>query len=268
MPSPFPGMDPFIESQSWEDFHTSFMSAIRDAIVDAVRPNYTVKVEQRIYLETHDPSTPVQSLVADAALYKTNRAPSLQMEESEGGLAVMTETEIEIKTCTIPYIEEHRETFLTIRRGKPSEVVTVIELLSPTNKRKGTDGRLQYTEKSSALLKTSAHFVELDLLRNGERTLVSEPPSGDYFAMISRAERRPNVEVYGWRLLSRLPVIPIPLAGKDPDVKLDLQQAFTLVYDRAGYDYALDYQQPVIPTLTEAEAAKLKAKLPPVQPKG
>ena len=260
MPSPFPGMDPFIESQKWEDFHTSFMAAIRDAIVVAVRPKYIVEVERRIYLETHDSSTPVQSFIADAAMINTGRAPAMDREESDGGLAVMTETTVEMKTCTIPFVEEHRETFLTIRRGKPSEVVTVIELLSPTNKRKGTDGRQQYTDKSSALLKTKAHFVELDLLRNGERTLVSEPPAGDYFAMISRAERRPFVEVYGWRLLNRLPVIPIPLAGSDPDVKLDLQQAFTLVYDRAGYDYALDYQQPVAPALTEAEAARLKPK--------
>ncbi len=260
MPSPFPGMDPFIENQKWEDFHTRFITAISDAIVASVRPRYTVEVERRIYLETHDPSTPVQSFVADAALMRTNRAEALRPDESEGGLAVLTDAQVEVKTCTIPFIEEHRETFLTIRRGKPSEVVTVIELLSPTNKRKGTDGRQQYTEKSAALLKTKAHLVEIDLLRNGERTLVSEPPAGDYFAMISRAERRPFVEVYGWRLLNRLPVIPIPLAGDDPDVKLDLQQAFTLVYDRAGYDYSLEYQQPVIPALSEAEAAKLKTK--------
>jgi hypothetical protein len=253
-------MDPFIENQKWEDFHTRFLTAISDALVTSVRPFYTVEVERRIYLEAHDPTTPVQSFIADAALLKTGRKPALQSEESQGGLAVLTETELEVKTCTIPYIEEHRETFLTIRRGKPSEVVAVIELLSPTNKRKGTDGRQLYTEKSSALLKTKTHFIELDLLRNGERTLVSEPPAGDYFAMISRAERRPFVEVYGWRLLNRLPIIPIPLAGDDPDVKLDLQQAFTLVYDRAGYDYALDYQQPVTPALTEAEAARLKAK--------
>ena len=258
MPSPFPGMDPFIESQKWEDFHTSFIAAVRDAIVAAVRPKYVVEVERRIYLETHDPTTPVQSFIADAALMNTGRESVPQTEESEGGLAVLTETTVEVKTCTIPYIEEHRETFLTIRRGKPSEVVTVIELLSPTNKRKGTDGRQQYTEKSASLLKTKTHLVELDLLRSGERTLVSEPPAGDYFAIISRAERRPFVEVYGWRLLNRLPVIPIPLAGSDPDVKLDLQQAFTLVYDRAGYDYALDYQQAVTPPLTEVEARRLK----------
>jgi hypothetical protein len=253
-------MDPFIESQKWEDFHTSFIAAVRDAIVVAVRPKYVVEVERRIYLETHDPSTPVQSFIADAALLKTHHQPEPRTEESEGGLAVLTETAVEVKACTIPFIEEHRETFLTIRRGKPSEVVTVMELLSPTNKRKGTDGRQQYNEKSSALMKTKTHFVELDLLRSGERTLVSEPPAGDYFAMISRAERRPFVEVYGWKVLNRLPVIPIPLAGDDPDVKLDLQQAFTLVYDRAGYDYAIDYQQPVSPPLSEAEAARLKSK--------
>lgn len=259
MPSPFPGMDPFIESQNWEDFHTRFLTAISDAIVTAVRPRYVVEVERRIYLETHDPETPVQTFVADAALVNLGRA-ILPAEESDGGVAVMQKTSVEPKTCTIPFEEEHRETFLTIRRGKPSEVVTVIEMLSPTNKRKGTDGRRDYTEKSSALLKTKAHFVELDLLRCGERTMISSPPPGDYFAMISRAKRRPLVEVYGWPLLHRLPIIPIPLAGEDPDVQLDLQQVFNLVYDRAGYDYALDYDQPITPELSQTELDWLKSK--------
>jgi hypothetical protein len=259
MPSPFPGMDPFIESQKWEDFHTSFLTAIRDYMVPGLRPKYAVDVERRIYLETND-SIPVQSLVVDAAILKPTKNSS-HLSSEQGGVAILQETEIEPRVCTIPYDEEHRETFITIRRGKPSEVVTVIELLSPTNKRPNTNGRQIYKEKTAALLKTRANFVELDLLRNGERTLVSNPPPGDYFAMVSRARMRPNVEVYGWRLLQRLPVIPIPLADADPDVKLDLQSVFASLYDRAGYDYTLDYRQAIEPALTEEQLSKIKLPL-------
>ncbi len=251
MPSPFPGMDPFIESQKWEDFHTSFITAIRDALVPAVRPKYIVDVERRIYLERIDPTEPVQTLVADAAIY--HRFDHLSEVSSRGNVAVANEPSIKPKICTIPYFEEHRETFIRIRRGSPARVVTVIELLSPTNKRKGTEGREQYLDKTHALLKTSASLVEIDLLRGGERSAVSDPPPGDYFAMVSKPKPRPLAEVYAWSLADPLPRILIPLSIEDPDVPLDLQEAFNLVYDRAGYDYAINYKLPIAPPLSEIE---------------
>jgi len=240
-------MDPFIEGQKWEDFHASFITAIRDVLVPAVRPRYIVDVERRIYLELSDPAEPVQMLVAGAAIY--HRVDHL----SEGSVAVANEPSIKPKVCTLPYFEEHRETFITIRRGLPARVVTVIELLSPTNKRKGTEGRDQYFDKIHALLKTSVSLVEIDLLRGGERPAVSDPPPGDYFAVVSKPKPRPLAEVYGWSLADPLPRILIPLSIEDPDVPLDLQAAFNLVYDRAGYDYAIDYKQPVIPPLSDTE---------------
>ncbi len=251
MPSPFPGMDPFIESQKWEDFHARFVTAIGDALVPVVRPKYIVDVERRIYLERIDPTEPVQTWVADAAIY--HRFDHLPDPSGGGSVAIANEPSIKPKVCTIPYSEEHRETFITIRRGSPARVVTVIELLSPTNKRKGTEGRDQYLERIHALLKTSASLVEIDLLRGGERPAVSNPPPGDYFAMVSKPQPRPLAEVYAWSLADPLPRILIPLSIEDPDVPLDLQAAFNLVYDRAGYDYAINYQQPVAPPLSETE---------------
>jgi len=244
-------MDPFIEGQKWEDFHASFITAIRDALVPVVRPKYIVDVERRIYLERNDPAEPVQTLVADAAIY--HRFDHLS--EGSGGsyVAVTNEPSIKPKVCTLPYFEEHRETFITIRRGSPARVVTVIELLSPTNKRKGTEGRDQYLDKIHALLRTSVSLVEIDLLRGGERPAVSDPPPGDYFAMVSKPKPRPLAEVYGWSLADPLPRILIPLSIEDPDVLLDLQAAFNLVYDRAGYDYAINYKHRVIPSLRETE---------------
>lgn len=264
MPSPFPGMDPFIENQKWEDFHTRFVSILADQLMPSVRPKYVVDVDRRVYLERIDPTLAVQTIVADAAIY--HRFDHL--EDNAGGAALLKEPSIQPKVCTIPYFEEHRETFITIRRGKPSEVVTVIELLSPTNKKKGTVGREQYLEKVYALMKTKASLVELDLLRGGERSTVSDPPPGDYFALVSKPKPRPLAEVYGWPWRDRLPRIMIPLSPEDPDVALDLQSVFTLVYDRAGYDYSLDYQQPLDPSFGESESAEVQSFLSAMQSDG
>ena len=131
----------------------------------------------------------------------------------------------------------------------------MIELLSPTNKTPG-DGWSEYLVKRSNIFATFAHLVEIDLLRCGQRLPTREPlTAADFYAFVCRRQRLSQVEVYGWTLRDRLPVIPIPLAGDDPDVPLDLQAAFTTTYDRAGYDYALDYHSPVEPPL-EASLAE------------
>ncbi|MFA0775855.1 MAG: hypothetical protein THHGLFOP_001379, partial [Candidatus Fervidibacter sp.] len=51
MPSPFPGMDPFIEGQLWDDFHSRFVPELAAALMPKVRPKYLVTVERRVYLE-------------------------------------------------------------------------------------------------------------------------------------------------------------------------------------------------------------------------
>lgn len=247
MPSPFPGMDPFIESQKWEGFHTKFVSGICDLLVPQVRPRYDVDVETRVYLERRDLEESARTFVADVGIL------GLEHDAAEGGVAVAVETAVAAKECVLPWPEEHRETYLVIRRPHASEVVTVIELLSPTNKLRRADGRELYLEKRMELLQTRTHFVELDLLRGGERMPFSDPPAGDYFALISRTGRRPVALVYGWPLAHRLPAIPIPLAKDDPDVSLDLQSVFDTVYDRAGYDYTIDYALDVSPPLSKAE---------------
>jgi hypothetical protein len=256
MPSPFPGMDPFIESQRWEGFHASFMSGVRDTMVASVRPRYEVDVEMRVYLERRDLEETARTFVADVGIVDADH------DTQEGAVAVATETDVEANECVLPWPEEHREAYLVIRRPHASEVITVIELLSPTNKLRRADGRELYLEKRMELLQTRTHFVELDLLRGGERMPFSNPPDGDYFALVSRAGRRPVAKVYGWPLAHRLPVIPIPLAKDDPDVGLDLQAVFDGVYDRAGYDYTLDYGLDVSPTLSESEKQWVVGVLP------
>lgn len=251
MPSPFPGMDPFIEDQAWRDFHHGFLGLIQEALVPHLRPRYVVRVEQRVYVE-RQPEKPADFVQPDVAV--------LQRDERRlpprGAVAAAVAVAIEPVIVALPIPERQREMFLAIRERETLALVTVIELLSPANKRPGSDGRRVYLGKREAILLGAAHLVEIDLLRRGARLPTLDPlPAADYYAFVCRARRRPLAEVYPWSLRQPLPTIPIPLSGDDPDVPLDLQALFTVQYERVGYDYSLDYRRPVEPPLGEADAA-------------
>jgi len=242
-------MDPYIESQIWTDFHSRFITDMSDALVPSIRPHYVARIEERVYLE-HDQDTLKDYVRPDIAIVEQDH----WSDSAWGGTATATAVAPEVMTLPMP--QQQTEAYLTIRKLETKEVVTVIELLSPGNKAVGSDGRQEYLDKREKILQSSTHLVELDLLRGGERLPVAGTlPAGDYYAWVSRSNRRPRVYVYAWPLRRPLPPVPIPLAGDDPDVMLDLQAAFSAAYDRAGYDYSLDYDAPVAPPLTETDEA-------------
>jgi hypothetical protein len=155
--------------------------------------------------------------------------------------------------CVLPIPQERRETFLVIREMPGMEVVTVIENLSPANKRVSSDGRKQYLTKRDEILQSKTNLVEIGLLRRGRRLPAAGLTEGDYFAMISRGYRRPRVDVFHWTLRQPLPIIPIPLKKGEAEVGLDLQLVFTTVYDRARYGLSLTYASNLSPPLSEAD---------------
>ena len=244
MPSPFPGMDPFLENQEWEDFHTTFNTVLREQLAPRLRPDYLVRVERRVYLE-HPGTEPETMRVADVAIVA-----------QDAGLATGLGTETSKPApdaCTLPMPEERRETYLVIRERESMEVVTIIELLSPANKRPGGDGRREYLSKREQILSSPTHLVELDLLRGGLRLPVIEAlPSADYFCIVSRGWMRPRADLYSWTMQQKLPTIQIPLKKGDGDVALNLQEVFETVYDRAGYDLSVNYQAELDPVADES----------------
>lgn len=250
MPSPFPGLDPFIEGQAWDDFHPEWITDLRAVLLARVRPRYVVRVERRVYLE-HVPDESTRIARPDILILQRDRGRAAVTTSGDAASAVATPY-VEL---TLPIPEEQGEAFLTIRDRGTMEVVTVIELLSPANKRPGADGFREYLAKRGAVLRSAAHLVELDLLRGGQRLPTYEPlPTADYYTIVSREASRPRARIYPWTLRDRLPTIPIPLAASDADVPLDLQAAFDAAYDRAGYDLLLDYAASVQPPLPEADA--------------
>jgi hypothetical protein len=251
VPSPFPGMDPFIESHIWEDFHHALIEVMRESLIPHTRPRYVVRVEERVYVE-HTLSSGSMFIRPDVTvLERAGSEGTLESTEPMATSAVVTPI---IRHLPVP--EQVHEAFLTIRERETMEVVTVIAVLSPGNKRAGSDGRREYLRKREEVLLSATHLVELDLLRGGECLPTLEPlPPGDYYAFICRGQRRFQAEVYAWSLRQPLPPVPIPLARADPDIVLDLQAMFTTVYDRAGYDYSLNYRHALMPPLSDADQA-------------
>ena len=257
MSCPFPGMDPFIEGQAWETFHHSLIVALLEAITARVRPRYLVRVEERVYIE-HTPGERSSHIRPDVAVLERGGGVAPPTETAATGAGVAVAPVI----CTLPMPERLREIYLTLRARATQRIVTVIEVLSPANKRAGSDGRRGYLGKREAVLQSDTHLVELDLLRGGQRLPTLEPlKPADYYAFVSRGDHRPYVEVYPWSFPQPLPPVPVPLAGPDPDVVLPLHSLFHAVYDRAGYDYSLEYQRPLDPLLSDADAAWVQQRL-------
>src|SRR5262249_40379790 len=138
-------------------------------------------------------------------------------------------------------IDVERLAFLEIRDRKSRELITVIELLSPANKRPGPH-REQYLSKRGQVLASPAHLVEIDLLRGGLAMPGADRPACDYAVMVSRAPERPSAEFWPVGLRDRLPVIPIPLRTGDPDAQLDLQELLDRIHDTGGYAYYIEGQ--------------------------
>ncbi len=254
MPSPFPGMDPFLEGQLWSDFHHGFITTLQGRLVPRVAPDYVVNVEKSVYL-LHEDDEAERLVIPDVAVIESGNWTG-GIDPGDGGVAVAVKS----VQRTLPEIKTVRHSYLVIRSLHGRDVVTVIELLSPWNK--SGEGRGEYLQKRDALLATPINLVELDLLRGGRRLpTVERLPYGDLFAFVSRGTQRPKSDVYAWSLPRALPTIPTPLAPGDADVPLELQPAFDETYDRAGYRYSANYKLPIEPAMSEPQLAWIRQTL-------
>jgi len=262
MPSPFPGMDPFIEMQEWSDFHATYMTVIRELLTPQVRPRYVVRVERRVYLE--QPCDEPNQAIPDVAILERRG-----ISGSSPGAALPDESTPAIAAveCLLPEAEEHREYYLVLRDRETFRIVTLIEPLSPTNKRANTEGREQYLDKREEIVQSRTNLIELDLLRGGRRLpMQTKLPEGDYYALVRRGWRRRRVAVYAWTLRQKMPPIPIPLQQDEPEPTLDLQAALDLSYDRAAYQDSLDYSQALQPPARPQDADWIQELLTPLSP--
>src|SRR5262249_11879991 len=228
MPTPFPGMDPYLERAGvWEEVHTRLIVAIADALGPQVRPKYRVGVEQRTYLAILAPDEYALVGKPDILVAAPHRpAPPVHAPAT-------TTVGVAPRVAQLPMPEEIIERHLVVRDVVTGEVITVIELLSPTNKLT-RDGRRQYTRKRLQVLSSATHFIEIDLLRAGEPfpfRVQDDAAQSDYRILVSRAPDRPQAAVYLFTIREPVPDIPIPLQPGDTEPSVTLNRLVHDVYD-------------------------------------
>jgi Protein of unknown function (DUF4058) len=247
MPSPFPGMDPYLEARRlWRGLHLQLICNIAADLQPQLVPRYVARLEERVLLAPLD-----EPLEPDVNIREAER-------DSRRGVQLLTRPAtadaarpeiIEVPDLTIP----HR--FVEILDPEHHEVITIIEVLSPWNKT--GRGRQDYRERQDALLLSEASLVEIDLLRRGPLAIaLPEPlvPPSDYRICIHRAGTR-RFELIRFGVRDPLPNVGIPLRYDDPDVVLRLGSVLDRCYEAGAYQYIVDYNQPPDPPLAAEDAA-------------
>jgi hypothetical protein len=246
MPSPFPGMDPYLEHpELWPALHHWLIIEIARLLSPQLRPKYLVSVEVRMY-ETLDDNLSIG--IPDVNVIQ----PRTTTELITSNVAVAAPPTKPV-TVTIPMPYQVREGYLEIRERGTKELITVIEILSPTNKRTGK-GRQMYEEKREEILGSRTHLIEIDLLRRGRKMPVIGDVESHYSVLVCRGNRRPKADLYAFNVQNPMPAFPLPLRSGDPEPVINLQELFTQIYDIASYDLKIDYRNwEVLPALSEAD---------------
>jgi hypothetical protein len=245
MPSPFPGMNPYLEQEdSWQDFHQRFLSTIAEMLGQKIGSEYIVKLEAHIFV--HELSAEERRFVGRADVGLSHSGPS------SGNTA--TATLPAPFQLTLPSVDFERYPYIEIRDRQRRSLITVLEMLSPSNKKPGHD-RDGYVGERRWLLYGPVNFVELDLLRLGQRLpLPEEIPLCDYCILVRKAMEGLKVGIWPLQLRDPLPTIPIPLRHPAPDISLNLQEALHRVYDAARYQNYIYTGSPEPPLNTEDAA--------------
>lgn len=260
MPSPFPGMDPFLERpEIWPDFHDRLITYICEALQPVLRPRYVALTQDRLFVvESQRPIRPDISVFESRPHHHSSGSNATSILEALAADPATSMIDFESDAIRQPYIE-------IIEPTSGNQVITAIEVLSPDNKTPGP-GQRSYEQKQSELLASGVNLVEIDLLSTGKRTIPGLPDLGNipdavakdlhrrYLVMVSRMQPR-FCELYGIELSQRLPRVAVPLKPSDQDVTLDLQSVFHRCYDSGPYPQLLYYDQPAPAPLSDAETA-------------
>ncbi len=253
MTNPFPGMNPYLEDVSrWAGVHQRFITYLADALNEQLPENYIADVEERLYIEK--PENVRRLLVPDVVVTQT------ALRETSQTAIALADPHLKIRLEAAPF----REPFIQILHlhGEAHTVVTLIELLSPSNKTPNSEGRTLYLNKQKELLYSTTSLIEIDLLHWGEHTVavprsaLASEPEWDYIVSLHRGCSDPyEFECWLVPLERRLPRIAVPLAGDDPDVVVDLQAVLNRVYAEGRYSRIVDYRKAPPVALSEGKRA-------------
>jgi Protein of unknown function (DUF4058) len=264
MKSPFPGMDPFIEAFGlWEGFHGHLIEAIYQAIATVLPRGYTAVTAVRSYVVLMEAEGKDEYLARpDIAVTRpaSGKKPPKKKVSGKATAAAELEESVPMQAFIASRFEE---AFVEIyAEGEKRILVTCIEVLSPSNKRPGTEGWNEYQRKRQAMLLGTANFIEIDLLRGGTRMPMLTPwPDSPYTLLVSRIFNAPRCRAWRAEFQRALPAIPVPLRDPDPDLTLELQPLLDHIYTLGRYDERIDYDRTLTPALSEPDTVCVRQLL-------
>ena len=249
-------MNPYLEGDLWSSIHSEMNTWMVDQISEQLPAPYVALSERDVVLET------ILDEPNDVSYKPDIRVDKQAVDIIQSRRAARTSNSV-TPTATLPVMkeQEHEIPFIKILRPKDRGLITVIELISPANKR--SDGRTQFLKKRNDLRRQGVHFLEIDLIRRGSRTL-SQPdlPKSDYLAALHRAEEG-SVDVWAFSVKEPIPVLPVPLAVGDADVELYLQPILDRMYKRRRLWMLVDYQKAPPPPVLRWQG--FRQNIPPQQ---
>ena len=259
MPSPFPGMDPYLEHPGlWPGVHQRLITYIADELNSRLPPGYIADIGERLYVVEPD-----RSIYPDAIILEQPLASAIR-SEGRGGVMTASDPPWEL-SVTAPQI---REVFVQILAGADyGQVVTAVEVLSPANKAPGSEGHRLYRTKQRELLHSEVSLLEIDLLRSGAHSVAApldelvHRGTWDYLVSLRRGSARGRFQVWPATVRERLPRIHVPLREPDSDLVLDLQALFERCYDHGPYAKRIDYGEPTRFPLRPADSEWVAALL-------
>jgi hypothetical protein len=201
MPSPFPGMDPYLESVTlWPSFHRQLIAGVYQLLLPSLVDHYRARVCVRNY---------TTELVLFTSIAREPHAEEyVEIRSRADGRLV---TLVEIVSIMNRTSNSGRDAYLTTRKHAETARAALVEI---------------------DLLTQGQPTLEYD--RAGV-------PSYDHCLTVTRPNAPGRYEVYTATFAKRLPKIRVPLAPDDRDVMLDVQDVVRRAYDQGNYARQIDY---------------------------
>lgn len=245
-------MNPFMERR-WRDVPLALIGLIRRCLGRFLPGSYSALAEGHVWVVGGETKEDHRDVSVIAEPWKRGDPPVwTPAREAAANAPVVFELEVP------------PERWVEIRHDD-GDLVTVIEVVSPTNR---DLGRPEFLRQRQDFIEAGVSVVEIDLLREGRRLI--DVPSQEYLrrvgtdehytVMTIRAGFRHRREIYKCPLRQPLPMIKIPLRAPDPDVDLELQPLVDEIYTTGRY-WKVDHETPLEPPLCAEDAAWVAERL-------
>jgi hypothetical protein len=207
MPSPFPGMDLFLEQPKlWPSFQHHLLSSLLQILTPGLENRYRTRMGTRQY-------------VAEMPLFTT----VLREEHNEQFGEIRNKTDGRLVTLI--------------------EIVSLGNRTTPAGRMAYLDKRREAIVCRAGIVEIDLVLQGKPTLNYSRDGL----PVFDYAVTVTRSTTPERYEIYTATLAKRLPKFKLPLAQDDRDSMLDLQAAFARAYDLGAFGTLIDYKSPPPP---------------------